>query len=94
METIKLELNIANGFPAKVRYHVDSKLLKTIYSAIFDSHFRYDYQLWGQIQIQTIECIEKTQNKALRIFNFKGSSEFSALLSKIKNFQSIEYCNF
>ena len=22
METIKLELNIANGFPAKVRYHV------------------------------------------------------------------------
>ena len=49
METIKLELNIANSFPAKVRYHVDSKLLKTIYSAIFNSHLRYDYQLWGQI---------------------------------------------
>ena len=33
MHTIKLKLNKANGLLAKIRY-VNSKLLKTIYSAI------------------------------------------------------------
>ena len=35
MHTIKLKLNKANGLLAKIRYHVNSKLLKTIYSAIY-----------------------------------------------------------
>ena len=30
MHTTKLKLNRANGLLAKIRYHVDSKLLKTI----------------------------------------------------------------
>ena len=38
METIKLKLNRANGLLAKIRYHVDSKLLKTLNSDIFESH--------------------------------------------------------
>ena len=38
MDTIQLKLNRANGLLAKIRYHVDSKLLKTIYSAIFEFH--------------------------------------------------------
>ena len=49
MHAIKLKLNRVNRLLAKIRYHVDSKLLKRIYSAIFESHLRYP-QLWGQTQ--------------------------------------------
>ena len=38
MDTIKLKLNRANSLLAKIRYDVDSKVLKTIYSALFESH--------------------------------------------------------
>ena len=71
MDTIKLKLNRANSLLAKIRYHVDSKLLKTIYSAIFESHLRYGCQLWGQAQTQVIKNTEKIRNKILRIINFK-----------------------
>ena len=45
MYAIKLKLNRGNGLLAKIRYHVDLKLLKTIYSGIFESHLRYGCQL-------------------------------------------------
>ena len=48
MHTIKLKLNRANGLLAKIRYHVYLKLLKTIYSSIFESHIRYGCHLSGQ----------------------------------------------
>ena len=38
MHSIKLTLNIANTLLIKIRQDVDSKLLKTMYSAIFESH--------------------------------------------------------
>ena len=38
MGTIKLKLKRANSLLVKMRYHVDSKLLKTLYSAIFESN--------------------------------------------------------
>ena len=79
MNTIKFKVNRANSLLAKIRYHVDSKLLKTIYSAIFESHLRFGSQLWGQAQIQLIENI---QNKALQIINFKGPWESSVSLYK------------
>ena len=82
MDTIKLKLNRANSLLAKLRYYVHSKLLKTIYSAIFESHLRYGCQLWGQAQTQAINNIEKIQNKALRIINFKGPWESIAPLYK------------
>ena len=59
MHTIKLKLNRGNNLLAKIRYHVDSKLLKTIYSAIFESHLRYGCHLWGQIQTQVMNNNEK-----------------------------------
>ena len=58
MYTIKLKLNTASSLLAKIRYHVDSRLLKTVYSAIFEPHFRYDCQLWEQAQTQIIKNIE------------------------------------
>ena len=37
MDTIKLKINKANSLLGKIKYHVDSKLLKTIYP-IFESY--------------------------------------------------------
>ena len=48
-------------------------------------------QIWGQKQSPTVETIEQTKNKALKILNFKGPPEGSDYLykesktSKIKN---------
>ena len=50
-------------------------LLRTIYCAIFEPHLRYGCQLWGQAQTQVLQNIEKIQNKALRILNFKNPWE-------------------
>ena len=47
-------------------------LLRTIYYAIFEPYLRYGCQLWGQAQTQVLQNIEKIQNKALRILNFKN----------------------
>ena len=82
MHTIKLKLNRINSLSTKIRYHIDSKLLKTMCSAIFESHLQYGSQLWGQTQTQVMNNIEKIQNKALQIFNFKGSWESSPPLYK------------
>ena len=65
----------ANCLLAKIRYYVKLPLLGTIYHALFDSHLRYGCQIWHQRQNEYIESIEKTQNKAIRILNFKGPRE-------------------
>ena len=72
MDTVKLKLNRANGLLAKLRHYVNLTLLRTIYYAIFEPHLRYGCQLWGQAQTQVLQNIEKIQNKALRILNFKN----------------------
>ena len=72
MDTVKLKLNRANGLLAKLRHYVNPALLRTIYYAIFEPHLRYGCQLWGQAQTQVLQNIEKIQNKALRILNFKN----------------------
>ena len=46
--------------------------MRTVYFSIFDSHLRYGSQVWGQNRNQQIKEIEKLQQKALRIINFKS----------------------
>ena len=72
MDTMKLKLNRVNGLLAKLRHYVNPTLLRTIYYAIFEPYLRYGCQLWGQAQTQVLQNIEKIQNKALRILNFKN----------------------
>ena len=47
MDTVKLKLNRANGFLAKLRHYVNPILLRRIYYVIFESHLRFRCQLWG-----------------------------------------------
>ena len=77
LENLNLKLNRANCLLSKIRYYVKFSLLRTLYYALFDSHVRYGCQIWGQKQSPTAETIEQTQNKALRILNFKGPREGS-----------------
>ena len=74
MGTVKLKLKIENGLLAKLRHYVNPILLRTIYYAIFESHL--------QTQRQVLLNIEKIQNKALRIINFKNPWEPSEQIHK------------
>ena len=75
LENLKLKLNRANCFLSKIRYFFKFLLLRTIYYALFDTHLRYGCQIWGQNQSKIVEAIERTQNKVLRILNFKCPRE-------------------
>ena len=75
LENLKLKQSRANCLLSKIRYFVKFPLLRTIYYALFDTHFRYGCQTWGQNQSKIVEAIIRTQNKALRILNFKGPQE-------------------
>ena len=85
MNTLKQKFNRENGILAKLRYYVSANTLKTIYYALFDSHMRYACQIWGQSHSKTFDMIQTTQNKALRIINFKKSMKPSEpLYQKLK----------
>ena len=82
LQNLKLKLNRANFLLSKIRYYVKFPLLRTMYYALFDSHLRYGCQIWGQRQNEYIESIEKTQNKAIRNLDFKGTREGAENLYK------------
>ena len=56
-------------------HYVNPTLLRTIYYVIFEPHLWYGCQLLGQTQTQVLQNIEKIQNKAVRIKNFKNQWE-------------------
>ena len=96
LQNLKLKVHRANCLLSKIRYYVKFPLLQTIYYALFDSHLRYGRQIWGQRQNESIESIEKTQNKAIRILNFKGPREGGENLykeSKIDKVRNIIIAN-
>ena len=52
---------------------------------------RYAFQIWGQSHSKTFDVVQSTQNKALRIINFKQSMAPSQPLYqklKIDNFKN------
>ena len=44
INTLKQKLDRANGILAKLRHHLPSDILKTIYYSLFDTHLRYTCQ--------------------------------------------------
>ena len=53
----------------KIRYYTSSKLLTTIYNALFESHMRYRFQMWGKTNVLIGDAV-KLQKKAIRKINF------------------------
>ena len=83
---IETKLSRSCGLLAKLRYHIKTELLRTVYFAIFDSVLRYAVQVWGQHSNQTIKEIEKLQEKAIRVMSFKGRNDpTNPLFKKIRN---------
>ena len=54
----------------KVREFVNTKILKSIYYAIFDCHLNYANTVWGQNR-NSMNRIIILQEKALRIMSFE-----------------------
>ena len=48
---LKQKLNRANGILAKLRHHLPSVILRTVYCCLFDTHLRYACQVWGQTTV-------------------------------------------
>ena len=71
IKILKQKLNRANGILAKLRHHLPSDILKTVYYSLFDTHLRYACQVWGQSNSDILVMVQRAQNKALRIINFK-----------------------
>ena len=72
---IKTKLSRSSGLLAKLRYHVKTELLRTVYFAILDSVLRYAVQVWGQHRNQAIKEIENLQEKAITIMSFQGRND-------------------
>ena len=45
---LKQKLNRTNGILAKLRHHLPSDILKTVYYSLFETHLRYACHVWGQ----------------------------------------------
>ena len=89
---LKQKLNRANGILAKLRHHLPSDILKTVYYSLFDTHLRYACQVWGQSNSDILVMVQRAQNKSLRIINFKEERHPSAHLyteTKILNLTNI-----
>ena len=71
INTLKQKLNRANSILAKLRHHLLSDILKTVYYSLFDTHLRHACQVWGQSNHDILVMIQRAENKALRIINFK-----------------------
>ena len=85
IETVKQKLARATGVLAKRRHYVPKKVLKSIYCAIFHSNMKYACQIWGQNFNTLLRDIEKLQNKAIKIINFKtGSLHLNDLFNELK----------
>ena len=48
MNTLQQKLKRVNGILAKLRHHLLSDILKTVYYSLFDTHLRYGCQVWEQ----------------------------------------------
>ena len=48
---LKQKLNRTNGILAKLRHHLPSDILKTVYYSLFDTHLRYACQVWRQATV-------------------------------------------
>ena len=96
INTLKQKLNRATGILAKLRHHLPFDILKTVYYSIFDKHLRYACQVWGQSNSDILVLVQRAQNKALRIINFKEERHPSEPLfteTKILNLTNITTLN-
>ena len=73
-----------------MRYSIGQHVAKAVFSAIFQSNILYGAQLWGQTTCGKVDKLQKLQNKAVRIINFKERDSDVIPLYKKLNVLTIE----
>ena len=86
---IAIKLNRANALLYTIRNFVNRHILRTIYSAIFDTHLNYGNLIWGQ-NLNAVSRIVILQKKALRIMNFQSRDSHSSPLFKSNHILKLE----
>ena len=70
IDELSPKLSRAVWMLAKIRHYINVETLSMVYHWIVSSLLLYGSQIWGQSN-QSVSKMEKLQNKALRIINFK-----------------------
>ena len=78
------KLNRANALLFEIRKYVSTKILRSIYFAIFDSHLSYCCLVWAQ-NFSSIKRILILQKKAVRIINFQPRNSHTSPLLKFQD---------
>ena len=94
-----LKLNKANAMLSKLRHTLDSKTLRSVYYAIFESHLCYASLVWAQ-NTNSVKRLHLLQKKSLRIMFFQSRNSHTVPLFKVskilKSFDkaALENCIF
>ena len=56
---------------AKLKHHLPSNVLKTIYYSLFDTHLHYAFQIWKQSNSDILVMVQRAQDNALITINLK-----------------------
>ena len=84
VNSIAVKLNRANALLLKIINYVNTKTLRNIYFAIFDSHLSYSCIVWTQ-NFNRVRRLIILQNKALRVINFRNQLFHSSPLFSSNN---------
>ena len=84
VNSIVVKRNRANALLLKIRNYVNTKTLRNIYFAIFDSHLSYSCIVWAQ-NINTVRKLIVLWKKALLIMNFKDQLFHSSPCFSLNN---------
>ena len=79
---VALKLNKANAMLSKLRHTLDSKTLRSVYYAIFESHLCYASLVWAQ-NTNSVKRLHLLQKKSLRIMFFQSTNSHTAPLFKV-----------
>ena len=83
LNKIKTKLSRSCGLLAKLRYHVKTELLWTLYFAIFDAVLRYAVQVWSNTGIKQLKREKNFKKMLLELCLLRG--ETTLLIHSSKN---------
>ena len=86
---VQMKLSQTIGILSQLRYQANIHVLKTVYHSLFETHFLYACQLWGQNNKETQNQFRTLQIRAPTKIAFKNRYESVDLL--YKNFKIIKF---
>ena len=90
IEHINERLIKGNAILAKMRHYVSRKTVLNLYNSFIQPHLDYGALVWGQCAKTHIEKIEASQDKTIRILNFKKKDDSAKQLYPISKILPIK----